>query len=143
LVRPVALDQPLPIVIGMTGVESLTAKTVATVRRAWERNQAQYEHLFDEIDALTLQGLGAMQSGDWESLGEMMNICQGLLNALQVSCWELEEMVQIARRHGALGAKLTGGGGGGSMIALCPDDARGVMLAMQAAGYQAMEVSLG
>ena len=57
LVRPVALDQPLPIVIGMTGVESLTAKTVATVRRAWERNQAQYERLFDEIDALTLQGL--------------------------------------------------------------------------------------
>ena len=72
-----------------------------------------------------------------------MNICQGLLNALQVSCWELEEMVQIARRHGALGAKLTGGGGGGSMIALCPDNAQGVMRAMQAAGYQAMEVSLG
>jgi len=49
-----------------------------------------------------------------------MNICHGLLNAMQVSSWELEEMIQIARRHGALGAKLTGGGGGGSIIALCP-----------------------
>jgi len=113
------------------------------VRAAWERNQTQYERLFDEIDALTLQGRDAMVRGDWGSLGEMMNICQGLLNALQVSCWELEEMVQIARKHGALGAKLTGGGGGGSMIALCPENAQGVMQAMQAAGYQAMEVSLG
>ncbi|MFK8016689.1 MAG: hydroxymethylglutaryl-CoA reductase, degradative [Gammaproteobacteria bacterium] len=142
-VTPIQLSQPLPLVIGMTGVESLTAKTVATVRAAWERNQTQYERLFDEIDALTLQGRDAMVCGDWGSLGEMMNICQGLLNALQVSCWELEEMVQIARKHGALGAKLTGGGGGGSMIALCPENAQGVMQAMQAAGYQAMEVSLG
>ena len=73
----------------------------------------------------------------------MMNICQGLLNALQVSCWELEELVQIARNNGALGAKLTGGGGGGSMIALCPENARGVMKAMEDAGYQAMQVDLG
>ena len=143
MIQPVELSQPLPLVIGMTGVESLTAKTVATVRSAWQRNQTRYERLFDEIDAVTLQGLDAMQGGDWEQLGEMMNICQGLLNALQVSCHELEEMVQIARHHGALGAKLTGGGGGGSMIALCPDNAQTVMQAMQAAGYQAMEVSLG
>ncbi len=52
-----------------------------------------------------------------------MNVCQGLLNGLQVSSWELEELIQIARENGALGAKLTGGGGGGSMIALCPDNA--------------------
>ncbi|MEO1575093.1 MAG: mevalonate kinase, partial [Pseudomonadota bacterium] len=143
LIEPVSLAQPLPLVIGMTGVESLTARTVATVRDAWQRNPEQYERLFDEIDAVTLQGLEAMRGADWARLGEMMNICQGLLNALQVSCWELEEMVQIARRHGALGAKLTGGGGGGSMIALCPDNAQGVMQAMQDAGYQAMEVSLG
>ena len=65
------------------------------------------------------------------------------MNALQVSCWELEEMIQIARANGALGAKLTGGGGGGSMIALCPDNAMRVMRAMEEAGYQAMEVALG
>ncbi|MEM6640064.1 MAG: hydroxymethylglutaryl-CoA reductase, degradative [Pseudomonadota bacterium] len=142
-VEPIELDAPLPLVIGMTGVESLTAKTVATVREAWQRHPKQYERLFDEIDTVTLQGRDAMLNADWAQLGEMMNICQGLLNALQVSCWELEEMVQIARRHGALGAKLTGGGGGGSMIALCPENAKGVMQAMQDAGYQAMEVCLG
>ncbi|MGD8441306.1 MAG: hydroxymethylglutaryl-CoA reductase, partial [Holophagae bacterium] len=85
----------------------------------------------------------AIRRHDLERLGELMNVCQGLLNGLQVSSWELEELIQIAREHGALGAKLTGGGGGGSMIALCPDSAPRVMAAMRDAGYQAMEVRLG
>jgi hydroxymethylglutaryl-CoA reductase len=69
-------------------------------------------------------------------------VCHGLLNSLQVSSWELEELIQIAREHGALGAKLTGGGGGGSMIALCPENAEVVMQAMNDGGYQAFEVSI-
>ena len=68
---------------------------------------------------------------------------QGLLTGIQVSSWELEELIQIARESGALGAKLTGGGGGGSMIALCPDNSEEVMDAMKDAGYQAMEVCIG
>ena len=79
---------------------------------------------------------------DLERLGELMNICQGLLNGLQVSSWELEELIQVAREHGALGAKLTGGGGG-SMIALAQDNAQTIIDAIQAAGYQAMEVRIG
>ena len=51
--------------------------------------------------------------------------------------------MQIARNNGALGAKVTGGGGGGSMIALCPENADRVVSAMEAAGYQAMEVEIG
>ena len=91
------------------------------MRQAWQRNPQRYERIFDEIDSLTLQGLQAIESYDLEQLGELMNICQGLLNALQVSCWEVEELIQIAREHGALGAKLTGGGGGGSIIAVCAE----------------------
>ena len=64
------------------------------------------------------------------------------LNALRVSSRELETLVQIAREHGALGAKLTGGGGGGSIIALCPNHRGTIMAAMRAAGFQAMEVDL-
>ena len=141
--RPITIEKPIPVVIGMTGVESLTAKMVARVRQAWERNPQRYERIFDDIDSLTLQGLKAIEAYDLDQLGELMNICQGLLNALQVSCWEVEELIQIAREHGALGAKLTGGGGGGSIIAVCPEGANRVVQAMHDAGYHAMEVQIG
>ena len=60
---------------------------------------------------------------------------------LQLSTPELEELVHIARANGALGAKLTGGGGGGSMIALCPDSQDQVATAMEAAGYKTLKVT--
>jgi hydroxymethylglutaryl-CoA reductase len=143
LVRSLEIKQPLPLVIGLSGTESLTAKMVARVRRAWDNNRPLYERIFDQIDALTMQALDALESHDLAQLGELMNICQGQLNALQVSSWEIEELVQIARDNGAVGAKLTGGGGGGSIIALCPDDSPRVVEAMRSAGYQAMEVHFG
>jgi hydroxymethylglutaryl-CoA reductase len=91
---------------------------------------------------LSKQGVKAIQTYDLEHLGELMNVCQGLLNSLQVSSWEIEEMIQIARNNGALGAKLTGGGGGGSIIALCPENAAAVIEALEHAGYRGMEVKI-
>ncbi|RMG66815.1 MAG: hydroxymethylglutaryl-CoA reductase, degradative [Calditrichaeota bacterium] len=137
------VPQPIPIVIGLTGVESLTAKMVGRVREAWQKNKALYEKIFMEINEITLQGARAIEQGDLEKVGELMNINQGLLNALQVSSWELEELIEIARRKGALGAKLTGGGGGGAMIALCPENAEEVAEAMRMAGYKAIVTQIG
>ncbi|HEY9513124.1 MAG TPA: hydroxymethylglutaryl-CoA reductase, degradative, partial [Rhodanobacter sp.] len=117
LVHTLTLREPLPLVIGMSGTESLTARMVARVHQAWERNHALYERIFDEIDTLTLHALAALEAHDVAQLGELMNICQGQLNALQVSSSQIEELVQLARDNGAVGAKLTGGGGGGSVIA--------------------------
>ncbi|MGY6630286.1 MAG: hydroxymethylglutaryl-CoA reductase, degradative [Wenzhouxiangella sp.] len=139
----IEVPEPMPIVIGMSGVESLTARTVARVREAWQRNPALYERLFDEVDLLVDQGLTALAGSDYDTLGELMNVCQGLLNAMQVSSPELEQLIQVARRHGALGAKLTGGGGGGSIIALCPDNSAAVARAIREAGFHALEVTIG
>lgn len=141
--QPLVVDEPLPMVIGMSGVESLTARTVARVREAWQRNPTLYERIFDEIDSLVGVALDALRKQDYEALGEAMNINQGLLNAMQVSSWELEELIHLARAHGAVGAKLTGGGGGGSIIALCPDCAPQVARAIREAGYHAIEVQVG
>lgn len=141
--QPIVVDEPLPMVIGMSGVESLTARTVARVREAWQRNPSLYERIFDEIDSLVGVALDALVKKDYETLGEAMNINQGLLNAMQVSSWELEELIHQARAHGAVGAKLTGGGGGGSIIALCPDCAPQVARAIREAGYHAIEVQVG
>nr|WP_277347539.1 mevalonate kinase [Wenzhouxiangella sp. XN79A] len=144
--REIAIPEPVDLVIGISGIESLTAATVARVRKARDAHPALYEGIFDQIDALVLRGVDALANHELETLGELMNVCQGLLNAMQVSSWELEEMIQIARREGALGAKLTGGGGGGSIIALCPSDGETparIETALKNAGYQALGVTIG
>jgi hydroxymethylglutaryl-CoA reductase len=132
----------LTFVVALSRVESLTAKMVARVRASWEKHPALYERIFDEIDHLTEEGLAAVRDGDLVKLGELMNLCHGLLTSLRVSSWELEELVQIARENGALGAKLTGGGGGGAVIALCQGNSERIVRAMHDAGYQAFEVSV-
>ncbi len=136
------LPEKMRVVIGLTWTESLTATMVNKVRAAWQGNRSLYERIFNDIDTLVEQATLALQKADWVKLGELMNINQGLLNALGVSGREIEEIIDIARGNGALGAKLTGGGGGGAIIALCPDNAELVASAIRAAGYQAMITDL-
>jgi hydroxymethylglutaryl-CoA reductase len=143
LVELLSIPQPLTLVVGMSHHEGLTARTVASVAEARQRNPRLYDKLFDDIDALVLQAVSAIQDHDLAMLGDLMNICQGLLNALQVSTPELERMVGIARKAGALGAKLTGGGGGGAMIALCGDDGGGVRKALEQQGFRALTFQVG
>lgn len=135
LMRPIEVKEKIPVVIGLSGRASLTASTVGKVKKMWECNQSLYNRIFEEINSIALQGVAALEAGNLETLGELMNINHGLLNALQVSGWELEELIQIARANGALGAKLTGGGGGGAMIALAPDDPEKITNAFRDAGY--------
>lgn len=142
-IKPVRVRETIDLVIGLSRSESLTAKTVAQVRTAWLRNAKLYDGIFADIDSLALQAADAMQRHDLTLLGELMNINHGLLNALQVSTGELEQLVALSRQHGALGAKLTGGGGGGSMVALCPDDPNRVASALQQAGFRAFVTKVG
>ncbi len=141
--QPLTIAAPLPLVIGITGRESLTAHHVAKVRRAWQRSPQHYDRLFDEVNALVESAAIAIAQGELAELGDLMNLNHGLLNALQLSTPELEELVHVARRAGALGAKLTGGGGGGSMVAVTEVDRQeAVAEAMENAGYQALRVTL-
>ncbi|MCZ6890867.1 MAG: hydroxymethylglutaryl-CoA reductase, degradative [Gammaproteobacteria bacterium] len=133
-----SLAKSVPMVVGMSGKQGLTATAVAQVRRAWERHPARYEAIFDQIEVLTRAAVDAIRDGELNELGELMNLCHGYLNALQLSTPELEELIHIARRNGAVGAKLTGGGGGGSIVTLCPDDPDRVADAMKAAGYDTL-----
>ncbi|MGB5353350.1 MAG: hypothetical protein WBN32_07070, partial [Woeseia sp.] len=82
-----------------------------------------------------------LRERDYAALGAMMNVCQGFLNAIEVSTPELEKMIYIARGNGAIGAKLTGSGGGGSIVALCPERSDDVSRALQRAGYRIIRTS--
>jgi len=145
MVELLSIPEPLSIVVGMTQTEGLTARTVANVADARQRNPRLYDKIFDDIDALVLQAVSAIQDNDVTTLGDLMNINQGLLNALQVSTPELERLINAARDAGATGAKLTGGGGGGAMIALCRNATAtaDVQQAIEKLGCRALPVTAG
>ena len=132
------LAEPPPIVVASGHEAGLTSEQVAAVRSRYDRLSTRYEALFDEIDAISQQGATCLRDGDYAELGLLMNVCHGLLNAIQVSTPELEHMVSLSRAAGAAGAKLTGGGGGGSVVALCPDTTDHVRHVLREAGYRTL-----
>jgi hydroxymethylglutaryl-CoA reductase len=138
--RTLSLAKLPPLVIAASGVRGATKDQVAGVRERYEQNQVLYTTIFDEIDEMSVAGAAALQEEDYELLGSLMNVCHGFLNAIEVSTPELENMVSIARDAGAIGAKLTGAGGGGSIVALCPDRESEVAGALEAAGYQIVQI---
>ncbi len=124
---------------GASSVQRALLNLVASNRPDLARNSAV---MFCSTSLLTRAGVDALSAGHFQELGELMNLCQGYLNALQLSTPELEDLIHIARENGALGAKLTGGGGGGSMVAICPDCQDAVVEAMEAAGYKTFSVTV-
>jgi hydroxymethylglutaryl-CoA reductase len=130
-----------PIVIACSHERGATHEQVAGVRARYELQPEACAAIFDQVDALSAAGAKALVAGDYAALGQLMDLCHGLLNALGVSTPELERMVDIARKAGAAGAKLTGAGGGGSIVAICPGTVAEVVAALQAAGYSTIELN--
>jgi len=139
-ISAIELTEAPPIVIACSSLAGLTVEQLARVRARREVNPERYDHIFTEMGDISRQGADALKSGDFEQLGSLMNICHGLLNAIQVSTPELESMVSIARASGAAGAKLTGAGGGGSIVAICPGTQNTVEAALGAAGFTTMRL---
>lgn len=113
-------DIKAPFVIGYTNKYGNTGKMVKDVRRLKQNNSKVVNSIILSMGHLTGYAKEAIINGDLKRLGELMNINQGLLDALGVNTPELSRMVYAARQGGAIGSKITGAGGGGSIIALCP-----------------------
>jgi len=115
------------LVIADTGVKRNTGKIVASVLERYDRHPSLFKTLYTAAGLLVEEARRALETGDVERLGELMDINQGLLYAIGVSNIEIERILDAAREAGALGAKLTGAGRGGSVIALArPDTAEQV-----------------
>jgi hydroxymethylglutaryl-CoA reductase len=140
-VEELQLERTPPIVIACGHQPGVTHEQVAGVRARYEAHPAAYAAIFEQIDGLSIAGAKALVAGEYAELGQLMNIGQGLLNALGVSTPELERMIEIARQAGATGAKLTGAGGGGSIVAACPGTERAVVTALRSAGYRTIDLS--
>lgn len=129
-VRMLKLPKSFRLVIADTGIASPTAAAVSDVRRGWQSDPQRYHDLFDRVGEIGDQARKAIESGHPEALGSLMNANHALLQEIGVSCAELDALVDAARRAGALGAKLSGGGRGGNMIALVGEDPQPVAAAL-------------
>jgi mevalonate kinase len=111
---------PLHLSIGSTGIASSTREMVEGVARLRARRPEVVDKSFEGIRALVANARHAIEAGDSVTLGRLMDLNQMILSGLLVSTPEIERMCELARGAGALGAKLTGAGGGGSVVALAP-----------------------
>ena len=109
---------PFTIVIGDTGISAPTKESVGDVRKLWEADKPKWENIFDKVGEITEEARKNIEGGKWELLGKLMDQNHTLLQEMTISSPELDRLVSAARSAGALGAKLSGGGRGGNMIAL-------------------------
>jgi mevalonate kinase len=130
-----AVGHPFTLAIADSGIPSPTKESVGDVRRAWEADPAGYEAIFSRIADVVHGARRAIRDGNLPAIGALMNVNQQRLDALGVSLPVLEKLIEAARAAGALGAKLSGGGRGGNVIALVDDE--------NAAGVQAALINAG
>lgn len=129
------LPAPFTVVIGDTGIQSPTAIAVGDLRRLWQAEPAHFESLFDAVAEIVQQARQAIENGAPERLGALVDANHGYLQQMGVSAPQLDRLVEAARLAGASGAKLSGGGRGGNMIALAsPERAQSVADALREAG---------
>jgi mevalonate kinase len=133
--KPLDVRMDIPLVIGDTGVERLTRVQVEKVRKVKEKYPQVMSPIMLAAREIVLRAIDAVKENDLDALGDLMNINQALLCGVGVSDESLEWLINAARKAGALGAKLTGAGGGGCMIALAKNEnLEQVLEAVQKAG---------
>ena len=121
-------NKPLHLVVGYSGEPSSTKKMVASVRRQLEQDPDRVTQTFGGIETLVRNAKLAIESGDLVALGQLLDLNHTLLSSLMLCTTKLDRMCQTAREAGALGAKMTGAGGGGCMFALAPKHAEALRL---------------
>lgn len=113
-------NKPLHLVVGYSGQSSSTKEMVASVARQLESDPVRVNQAFEAIGVLVRNAKLALEAGDLVALGQLLDLNHSILSSLMLCTTKLDDMCRAARDAGALGAKMTGGGGGGCMIALAP-----------------------
>jgi mevalonate kinase len=141
----ISMQNPVEIVIGNTGRVTDTKAAVDGVKQRREKNPKKYQEVFDRAENIAYLAKRAINDGSLQDVGKLMNENHKLLQQIEVSSRELDFLVSVAREAGALGAKLTGGGLGGNMLALTPGKElqNKVAEAIEKEGFQTVKTVIG
>jgi mevalonate kinase len=145
LMERMRLQKPVEIVMGNTRIVADTKVVVDGVRGRKEKEPDKYARLFEVADQLVHSARKELEGFNLERLGTYMNENHALLQQIGVSCDELDELVDLARLNGAIGAKMTGTGKGGYMVALTPGKElqERVAAAIERKGFDALRTTIG
>ena len=141
----IKIKKPIEIVLGNTGLSSVTSEVVADVKKAKEEYPKKYERIFKEYEKLAEEGRKALKDYDLKKIGKLMDKNHSLLKEMNLSCREAEEIIKIAKENGAFGAKITGTGRGGYVIALTPgkDLQEKVAKKIESEGFRVLRTKIG
>jgi len=145
VIEQIKIQRPVEIVIGNTGLVADTKAAVARIKDRKEKYPEKYREIFRKAENLAYKARAALEACDLEYVGRLMTENHNLLQAAEVSCKELDHLVDLAMTRGALGAKMTGGGLGGNMIALTPGEVlqEKVAGAMENEGFEVIRTKIG
>lgn len=135
----------MPLVIANSGITASTAEVVADVRRLKEENPKKFKKIFIKYEKLAREAKKALIEGDIIAIGNLMNQNHKLLQEITVSEKINEKLVGIALKNGAIGAKMTGTGRGGLVIALAENEEiqDKIAKAFEKEGYDAWKTMIG
>jgi mevalonate kinase len=142
--RKIQAKSPLALVVASTGVRHSTGDLVAAVKKFKEGNEALFASMTKQVADICTQARTAITSGRRNRIGELMNENQALLRRIGVSHFKADDLIDICTKAGALGAKITGAGGGGAVIALASSKQESAKIAsrVNAVGYESFEVEI-
>jgi mevalonate kinase len=145
IIEKLAIQKPVEIVIGSTGIVANTKAMVEGVAERKRKNPQKYDLLFRRAREVAFAGRKALLEFNLKKVGRLMDENHHLLQEIEVSCDKLDYLVDAAREQGAYGAKLTGGGGGGCMAALTPgiELQEKVARAIEKEGFEVLRTKVG
>jgi len=144
-IEKLSIKEPVEIILGNTGTVADTKEMIAGVAVRKKRNPEKYDAVFKQAEDLVSTARKSLNEFNLRKIGNLMNENHRLLQEIEVSCKELDYLVNLAREKGAFGAKLTGGGGGGCIVALTPGKElqEKVAAAMETEGFQVLRTMIG
>lgn len=142
--KNIKANESLSLVVASTGIKHYTSDLVSGVKRFKDRNETLFESLAKQASEICLQAWTAIESGKGDKIGELMNENQIILQQIGVTHHKAQKIIDLCNKAGAIGAKITGAGGGGAVIALAASKMESVKITSQvkAAGYQSFEVEI-